>query len=48
MKQVILKTIKKYNLLNQNESVVVAVSGGADSMSLLQLLIEIKERITFI
>lgn len=43
MKQVILKTIKKYNLLNQNESVVVAVSGGADSMLLLQLLIEIKE-----
>lgn len=43
MKQVILKTIKKYNLLEKNKSVVVAVSGGADSMALLKLLVEIKE-----
>lgn len=43
MKKVILRTIKKYNLLEKNKSVVVAVSGGADSMALLNLLVEIKE-----
>ena len=43
MKQVILRTIKKYNLLEKKNSVVVAVSGGADSMALLHLLLEIRE-----
>ena len=30
MKNVILRKIKKYNLLEKNKSGVVAVSGGAD------------------
>lgn len=44
MKQVILKTIKKYNLFEQKDSIVVAVSGGADSMALLHFLLQIKKR----
>ena len=37
MQKVILETIKKYNLFEKNKSIIVAVSGGADSMALLHL-----------
>lgn len=40
MQNVILETIKKYNLFETNNSVIVAVSGGADSMALLYLMKE--------
>ena len=43
MKQKILETIKKYNLINSKDKVVVGVSGGPDSMTLLNILLEIKE-----
>ncbi|MCM1114380.1 MAG: tRNA lysidine(34) synthetase TilS [Clostridium sp.] len=39
----ISNTIKKYNMLSQNDTVVVGVSGGADSMLLLHYLIHIKD-----
>ena len=38
MEKVILETIKKYNLFETNSTVVVAISGGADSMALLHFL----------
>jgi len=38
MEKVILETIKKYNLFESNSTVIVAVSGGADSMALLHIL----------
>ncbi|MDP2947212.1 MAG: TIGR00269 family protein [Nanoarchaeota archaeon] len=34
----VLDTIKKYNLVNQNEKIVVALSGGKDSTSILYIL----------
>ncbi|BEH91887.1 MULTISPECIES: tRNA lysidine(34) synthetase TilS [Turicibacter] len=38
MQKVVLETIKKYDLFDQRERVIVAVSGGADSMALLHFL----------
>lgn len=38
MQKVILETIKKYNLFEKNKSIIVAVSGGADSMALLHFM----------
>ena len=42
MKQKVLNTIKKYNLINDGDRVVVGVSGGPDSISLLDILNKLK------
>ena len=39
------ETIKKYNLIEENDVVVVAVSGGPDSMCLLDNLIKLKDKL---
>ncbi len=39
----ILNTIKKYELIKDGDNIVVGVSGGPDSMALLNSLIEIKQ-----
>ncbi|MGN1329107.1 MAG: tRNA lysidine(34) synthetase TilS [Eubacterium sp.] len=39
-----LKTVEKYNMLSLGDTVVAAVSGGADSMAMLNFLISVKER----
>ncbi len=36
------ETIKKYNMIEQNDKIVVGVSGGPDSMTLINLLIQLK------
>ncbi len=41
----VLKTIKKYNMLSNGDSVIVALSGGADSVALLSTLNSIKEQL---
>ena len=41
----ILETISKYNMIKSGEKVVVAVSGGPDSMALLNALINLKEKL---
>lgn len=39
------KTIKKWKMLSRGETVVCAVSGGADSVVLLHILMELKEEL---
>ena len=47
MKQKILQTIKKYNLIKENDSIVIGVSGGPDSICLLHVLNELKNELNF-
>lgn len=42
MKEKVLDTIKKYNLIEDGDKLVLAVSGGPDSMSMLNILNELK------
>lgn len=45
MKNKILRTISKHSLFGDNENIVVAVSGGADSMCLLSFLYSVKSKL---
>jgi len=42
MEKQVLDTIKKYNLIQENDNIVIGVSGGPDSMCLLDVLKNIK------
>ena len=42
MKEKVLDTIKKYNLIEDGDKLVLSVSGGPDSMSMLNILNELK------
>ena len=47
MKQKILQTIKRYNLIKSGDSIVIGVSGGPDSICLLHILNELKQELNF-
>ena len=49
MKKKVLETIKKYNLIEQGDKLVLGVSGGPDSISMLDILRQIQQdgEITF-
>ena len=47
MKNRVLNTIKKHNLINKGDRVLIALSGGSDSVSLLHILNELKAVIGF-
>lgn len=47
MKSEILQTIKKYNLIENGDSIVIGVSGGPDSICLLNVLNELKNELNF-
>ena len=47
MKQQVLDTIKKYNLIENGDSIVIGVSGGPDSICLLHILNKLKNQIGF-
>lgn len=42
MKQKVLETIKKYNLIQNGDKIVLGVSGGPDSIAMLDILNEIR------
>ncbi|MCD7797444.1 MAG: tRNA lysidine(34) synthetase TilS, partial [Clostridiales bacterium] len=44
MNEEILKTVEKYNMLSKCDRVLAAVSGGADSMAMLNFLLWAKDR----
>jgi len=39
----VLETIKKYNMINNKDKIVVGVSGGPDSVCLLHILCKLRE-----
>ena len=43
MKHKVIETIRKYNLIEDGDKIVLGVSGGPDSISMLNILKEIKE-----
>lgn len=45
MKNKVLETIKKYNLIRENDKIVIGVSGGPDSICLLHLLNNLKKEL---
>ena len=45
MEDKILKTIKKYELIESGDKVLIAVSGGPDSMCLLDILNKLKAKL---
>lgn len=47
MKEKVLNTIKKYNLISKNDKIVIGVSGGPDSMCLLHILNSLKQKLEF-
>lgn len=47
MKNKILQTINKYNLIQSGDSIVIGVSGGPDSICLLNVLNELKKELNF-
>ena len=47
MKSKVIETIKKYNLIQPQEKIVLGVSGGPDSISMLNILNEIKDEYKF-
>ena len=47
MRSEILKTIKKYNLIENGDSIVIGVSGGPDSICWVNVLNELKNELNF-
>lgn len=47
IKERILDTIQKYNLIESNEKIICGVSGGPDSICMLDILRQIKETLNF-
>ncbi|HDK7158572.1 TPA: tRNA lysidine(34) synthetase TilS [Clostridium botulinum] len=45
MKDVVINTIKKYNMIEDNDKIIVGVSGGPDSMCLLHMLCLLKDEL---
>ncbi len=44
LKEKVEETIKKFNLIEKGDKIVVGVSGGPDSITLINILLELKEK----
>lgn len=47
LKAKVIETIKKFNLINNEDKVVVGVSGGPDSICLVNILYDIQKEMNF-
>ena len=47
MEEKVLETIKRYNLIEDGDNIVLAVSGGPDSISMLNILNDLKKKKIF-
>ncbi|MBZ2174581.1 tRNA lysidine(34) synthetase TilS [Schnuerera sp. xch1] len=47
MKEKVLKVIEKHRLIEDNDNIVIGLSGGPDSMALFHVLLEIRKEICF-
>lgn len=47
LKEQVLNTIKKYDLINENDKIICGVSGGPDSICMLDILKDLKEDLKF-
>ena len=47
LKEQVLNTIKKYNLISENDKIICGVSGGPDSICMLDILKDLKEEFKF-
>lgn len=47
MEKKVLETIKKFNLIEEGDKIVTAVSGGPDSIAMLDILIKIRDKLNF-
>lgn len=47
LEELVLKAIKENNLIKDGDSIVVGVSGGPDSITLLDILIKLQEQLKF-
>lgn len=45
LEEEVLNTIKKYNMINEEDKIVIGVSGGPDSITLLNVLNKFKEKL---
>ena len=43
----VLKTIEQYNLIEDGDKIVLAVSGGPDSIAMLDILNQLKDEMNF-
>ena len=47
MKQKVIETIRKYSLIEDGDKIVLGVSGGPDSICMLDILKDLTEKIGF-